>query len=336
MGTNPQFSPGRRRLLASGGGALAALAATGTGRAQGAAWAPSRPVRVVVGFVPGGTTDNTARLLAPHFSEWLGQPVVVDNRGGAGGNIGTEQVVRAAPDGHTLLLAQGGQIVINPLTYPSLGFDPLADLVPVAMARTGDFVLVAHPGLGVATLGELLALLRREPGRHHYATTAPGGLVHAITETFKARTGARMEGVHFRGSGQAVPEVLSGRVPLMIEGVANMLEHIRGGGVRPLMVASGARSPVLPEVPTAAEAGLPDFAFLNWFAFFAPRGTPQAIVDRYAGLTARALAVPAVAERIRATGDRPGTGAAEDLAAVVAREHRVFGEVVRAQGIRAE
>jgi tripartite-type tricarboxylate transporter receptor subunit TctC len=160
MGTNPQLSLGRRRLLASGGGGLAALAAPSAGRAQGA-WAPSRPVRVVVGFVPGGTTDNTARLLAPHFSEWLGQPVVVDNRGGAGGNIGTEQVVRAAPDGHTLLLAQGGQIVINPLTYPSLGFDPLVDLAPVAMARTGDFVLVAHPGLGVASLGELLVLLRR-------------------------------------------------------------------------------------------------------------------------------------------------------------------------------
>jgi tripartite-type tricarboxylate transporter receptor subunit TctC len=142
--------------------------------------------------------------------------------------------------------------------------------------------------------------------------------------------------VHFRGSGQSTPEVLSGRVPVMIEGVANMLDHIRSGAVRALTVASDGRSPVLPDVPTAAEAGLPGFVFLNWFAYFAPRGTPEAVVERYAGLVPRALAIQEVAERIRATGDLPGTGAAEDLAAVVAREHRVFGEVVRAQGIRAE
>jgi tripartite-type tricarboxylate transporter receptor subunit TctC len=333
---HPWFSLGRRRLLASSGGGLAAaLAAPGPARAQGD-WRPSKPVRLVVGFVPGGTTDQTARLLAPHLSEWLGQPVVVDNRGGAGGNIGTEQAVRAAPDGHTLLLAQGGQIVVNPHTYPSLPFDTLTDLVPVAMARTGDFALVVHPGLGVGTLAEFIALLRREPGRHHYATTAPGGVVHVITETFKLRTGTAMEGVHFRGSGQSTPEVLSGRVPVMIEGVANMLDHIRSGAVRALMVASDGRSPVLPDVPTAAEAGMPDFVFLNWFAYFAPRGTPEAVVGRYAGLVPRALTIQDVAERIRATGDLPGAGTRQDLAAAVAREHRVFGEVVRAQRIRAE
>src|SRR5919199_5995891 len=333
MSMSPRFALGRRRLLASG--CLVALAAPGPGRAQGD-WKPARPVRVVVGFVPGGTTDQTARLLAPHFAEWLGQPVVVDNRGGAGGNIGTEQVVRAAPDGHTLLLAQGGQITVNPHTYPSLAFNPLTDLVPVAMARTGDFALVAHPSLGVATLREFITLLQREPGRYHYATTAPGGVVHVITETFKLRTGTQMEGVHFRGSGQSTPEVLSGRVPVMIEGVANMLDHVRSGAVRALMVASDARSPVLPEVPTAAEAGLPDFAFPNWFACFAPRGTPEAVVDRYAGLVSRALAIPDVAGRIRATGDLPGAGTRRDLVAAIAREHRVFGEVVRAQRIRAE
>jgi tripartite-type tricarboxylate transporter receptor subunit TctC len=333
MSMSPRFALGRRRLLASG--CLVALAAPGPGRAQGD-WRPGRPVRVVVGFVPGGTTDQTARLLAPHFAEWLGQPVVVDNRGGAGGNIGTEQVVRAAPDGHTLLLAQGGQITVNPHTYPSLAFNPLTDLVPVAMARTGDFALVAHPSLGVATLREFITLLQREPGRYHYATTAPGGVVHVITETFKLRTGTQMEGVHFRGSGQSTPEVLSGRVPVMIEGVANMLDHIRAGAVRALMVTSDARSPVLPDVPTAAEAGLPDFVFLNWFAYFAPRGTPEVVVGRYAGLVSRALAIPDVAERIRSVGDQPGTGTRQSLAADIAREHRVFGDVVRAQRIRAE
>jgi tripartite-type tricarboxylate transporter receptor subunit TctC len=335
MRLNPGGSFGRRQLLTHGVGGLGALTFSGPGHAQGE-WRPGKPVRVVVGFVPGGTTDQTARLLAPHFSQWLGQPVVVDNRGGAGGNIGTEQAVRAAPDGLTLLLVQGGQIVVNPHTYPSLPFNPLTDLVPIAMARTGDFALVVHPSLGVGSLQEFITLLRREPGRYNYATTAPGGVVHVITETFKLRTGTAMEGVHFRGSGQSTPEVLSGRVPVMIEGVANMLDHIRAGAVRALMVTSDARSPVLPDVPTAAEAGLPDFAFLNWFAYFAPRGTPDIIVDRYAELVSRAIAIPDVADRMRSVGDQPGTGTRQSLIAAIAREYQVFGDVVRAQRIRAE
>jgi len=304
-------------------------------RAQGE-WRPAWPVRMVVGFAPGGTSDAPARLLAGPFSEWLGQPCVVDNRPGAGGNLATENVVRSAPDGLTIALAQVGQLAINPHTFPSMTFNPVAELAPIGMTRTGDFVLVVHPSLNVSTVAELVALLRREPARFNHATTVPGGVVHVITELFKARTGTQMEGVHFRGSGPAIPEVLAGRVPIMAEGLGNMLEHIRAGSVRALMLASANRSPAVPNVPTAAEAGLADFVFLNGFALVAPRATPQPILDRYAELNRRALALPEVAERIRATADQPGTGTAADLAWMIEREHRVFGEVVRAQNIRAE
>lgn len=321
----------RRALLAATPAALLAAPALAQGE-----WRPSRPVRLVVGFAPGGTSDAQARLLAAPFTEWLGQPCVVDNRPGAGGNLATENVVRSAPDGHTIMLAQVGQLAINPHTFPSMAVNPVADLAPIGMTRTGDFVLVAHPTLNVSSVAELVALLRREPARFNYATTAPGGVVHVITEVFKARTQTQMEGVHFRGSGPAIPEVLAGRVPIMIEGLGNMLEHVRAGSVRPLMVASAQRSEAVPNVPTAAEAGLPDFVFLNWFSLMAPRGTPEPILARYAELNRRALALPEVGDRIRSTSDRPGTGTAEDLARTIEREHRVFGEVVRAQNIRAE
>jgi tripartite-type tricarboxylate transporter receptor subunit TctC len=329
-------SPGRRSILAAAATGLVGLAAPRIGAAQAPTWTPTQPVRIVIGFVPGGMTDASARVLAPHFTQWLGHPVVVDNRGGAGGNIGTEQVVRAAPDGHTLLLAHAGQIVVNPHTFPSIRFDTLRDLAPIGLMRSGVFALVVHPSLGVNSVQELVALLKRNPGKYNYATTAPGGQAHVITEIFKQRTGVDIEGVHFRGSGQATTEVLTGRVPITIEVVPVMLQHMQSGGVKPLMVAADARSSVIPDVPTAAEAGLPDFTFLNWFALFAPRGTPQAIIDRYAELTRRALALPDVAERIRAEGDEPGDGSPQRLAELVAREHRIFGEVVRAQNIRAE
>ena len=325
----------RRSFLIGAAAGAASLVATRVSLAQSPPWAPTRPVRIIVAFPPGGLTDTSARLLAPRFSEWLGQPVIVDNRPGAGGNIGTEAVVRSPADGLTIMMAQAGQITVNPHTFPGLSFDTLRDLAPIGMVRTGEFVLVVHPSLGVNSVQELVALLKKNPGKYDYGTTSPGGQVHVITEIFKARTGVAIEAVHYKGAGQSTPEVLAGRVPMIFDAVPALHQHIQKGSLKPLMVAADRRSSLLPDVPTAKEAGIADFNFLNWFALFAPRGTPQPIIDRYAALTRQALALPAVVESIRGTGDQPGDAQPDTLAAVIAREHRVIGEIVRAHNIRA-
>lgn len=320
----------RRSALA---GAATALAAPALAQAP---WRPERPVRLIVGFAPGGLTDATARLIAPGLTELLGQSVVVENRPGAGANLSSEAVIRAPADGHTLLVSQGGQITINPHTYGSLPFNPVTDLAHITTILTGDLVLAVHPRLGVTTVQGLVELLRREPGRHNYATSASGGVVHVVTEVFRARTGTDMVSVHFRGSGPAIPEMLSGRVPVAFDAVPLLVQHIQSGALVALGVPSPRRSPVLPNVPTMAEAGLPNFEFLNWFGLHAPRGTPQPVLDRLNEATRQVLASEAVAGRIREVGNSPAGDGPGPLAARIESENRIFAEVVRAQSIRAD
>lgn len=332
------FRSPRRALL----GAATALAATAPlarpALAQGAlpaGW-PDRPIRFLVGFAAGGPTDTLARRAAQGFQELLGQPVVVENRPGAAGNLATEVVTRAAPDGYTLLVANSGQVAINPHTYERLPFEPMRDLAPVSAMTTGPFLFAVNAQLGVSTHEELLAWLRRQPQSVKYASTGIGGITHVVTEMWRARTGVNVEPVHYRGTSAALPDVLANRAPLFFDGVQMMGQHVRSGALRAMLVTHPSRSLVMPAVPTAAEVGLPDFAVQSWFALYAPRGTPRPLVERLAEVNRRVMGAGAMKERYAAENADTIPGTPEELAALGQRYFAMFGEAVRALGIRAE
>ncbi len=321
----------RRRALL-GGAALPGLALAAPALAQ------TQTMRFLVGFAAGGPTDQVARLAAPGFAEILGQQVVVENRSGAAGNIATEAVSRAAPNGQTLMVANVGQITINPHTYERMPADPMADLVPVAMMTMTGVLMVVHSSLGVSTLPELTALLRREPGRHKYATSGMGGIVHVVMELWKQRARVETEAVHFRGAAAALPDTLAGRTPMFMDTFLLLDPHLRAHNsvLRPIYHTAPNRSPAMPDVPVAREAGLEDFVFPNWFGLFAPRGTAPAIVERLVDANRRALAVPAVRQRLEAGAMEIAANTQGEFRAYLEREHRTYGEVIRTAGIRAD
>ena len=328
------FQPGRRAVL----GAAAALATTNMlaspALAQGT-W-PDRPIRFVVGFAAGGPTDVLARRAAQGFQEILGQPVVVENRPGAAGNLGSEAVVRAPADGLTLLVANSGQVVINPHTYERMTFDPTRDLIPVSAMTTGPFLFCVNAQLGVSTHAELVEWLKRQKDTTKYASTGAGGITHVVTEMWRARTGVPVEPVHFRGTAAAVPDVLANRTPLFFDGIQMLGQHVRSGALRAMLLTNATRAPVMPEVPTAAEAGLPDFNVQSWFALYAPRGTPRPIVERLAAVNRQVMSTPAMKERFAVDFIQTIPSSPEELAELGARYFRMFGEAVKAGNVRAE
>ncbi|MCU0944287.1 MAG: tripartite tricarboxylate transporter substrate binding protein [Rubritepida sp.] len=297
---------------------------------------PDRPLRMVVGFPPGGLTDIVARATAEGMSAALGQPVVVENRPGAAGNLATEQVARAAPDGLTMLMAYCGQVTINPFTYGNMPVDPSRDLIGVTRAVRTSVALVVHPDFPARDFAGFLAELRRQPGRVNYATAGSGSLLHVVAELLQRRTGTEMTSVHFRGSAAAIPEVLAGRVPVIVDPVPTVAPHIQAGRLRALMVAAEARAPQLPDVPTAAEVGLNDFVFDNWFGLLAPAGTPPARIERLNEAAAAALRQPALVERLAAQGIQTAPTTPAEVQRLFANEARVFAEVIRAANIRAD
>ena len=310
------------------------LALPARGQAQAAF--PDRPLRMLVGFAAGGLTDVTGRALAQGMSEALGQPVVVENRPGAAGNLASEQAVRAPADGYTVLMAYCGQVTINPHTYGNLSFDPLRDLTGITRVSRTDVALVAHPSFPANDLQGVIAEARRQPGALNYATAGNGSLLHVIGELLQRRTGTQMQGVHFRGSAAAIPEVLAGRIPLLIDPVPTIAEHVRAGRLKALTVFAEARSPLLPNVPTAAESGLADFAFDNWFGLLAPSATPPALVERLSAVAGQVLRQPAMVERMTGQGIIPAPTTPAEVQRLLANESRIFGEVIRAANIRAD
>lgn len=322
----------RRRTLLGGlaaGGATLSMPAL----AQGT-W-PDRPLRIVVGFSPGGPTDTVARLAGPGIAEVLGQPVAVENRTGAAGNIGSETVARAAPDGTTLLVANVGQIVINPHTYERMTVDPMRDLVPVALMTVTGLLLACHPSLGT-DYAAVVAKLKREPGQK-YATSGAGGISHVVQELWRRQAGVEMTPIHYRGAAAMTPEMLRGEPPIGLDTVIQFEQHIRAGKLSGMVHIAARRSPVLPNVPTSAEVGLgPDFVFDNWFAMFAPRGTPAAAIERLVEANHRALAVPNVVERLAAGGMTAAASTPAELRARCEREFARYGEAIRGGNIRAD
>lgn len=241
---------------------------------------PSRPIRLVVPYAAGGGADSVARIIAKRISETIGQPLVIENRGGAGSIIGTEFVNKAEPDGYTLLMGQSGPISINPAVYKNLPYDPLKDFAPVTMTTAYPYLMVVSPALGVKTLQEFVALARSKPGELNYGTTGVGAANHLVTELFDSKAGIRMTHIPYRGTALAVTDLLAGHVQVVFADPISALPHINAGTLRALAVTSKERSPVAPDVPTISESGYPGFDAIAWHGILAPANTPAAIIKK--------------------------------------------------------
>ena len=298
---------------------------------------PSRYLTMVVQYPAGGAVDNAARLVAPALGAELGQSVVVDNRPGAGGNIGTDVAARAAPDGHTLLFANQGPITINPHTFPSLPSNPMTQLAPVSMINKGPLLLVVHKDVPVRTLDELAAYARQRPGELNFAVSSVGGITHVGLELILQRLNLSVTQVTYRGSGATTTDLLGGRLAGMLDGISFLRPHVESGQLRAILVTSQARSPFLPDTPSMAEAGHPELAFESWNGLFAPAGTPRRIIDRLHRAVTTALADVPLRERVAGAGITlaPSASSAE-FEAFVRAEFERWGAVVRTAGISVQ
>ncbi len=300
------------------------------------AW-PARPLRLVATFPPGGITDFTARMVAPKLSEALGQPVVVENRSGSGGNIGTDFVAKSSPDGYTLLLGPGGAIAINPSLFEHLDYDPVRDLVPVsAVARAPFVVMVANDAAAPASFAELIARARARPGELSYGSGGSGSAMHLTGEQFRHSIGAQIVHVPFKGSVLAWTTMVNGQLSMVWVDTTTMNGALKSGKVRVLAVTSRERSSLVPGVPTVAEAGIPDFEMIGWFGLFAPAGTPADLVARISTDVRYVLALPEVRERVFATGNEAWGSTPEALGAFVRSELAHWARVVRETGARPD
>jgi tripartite-type tricarboxylate transporter receptor subunit TctC len=259
---------------------------------------PAHPIRLIVPFAAGGAADSVARIIGKHVGDALGQTVVVEDRGGGGGIIGTELVKNSDPDGYTLLLGQSGPISINPGIYPKLSYDPEKDFLPVSMTTSYPYVLVVNPSLGVKTVAELVALARSKPGQLNYGTAGVGASNHLVTELFDNKAGIKMTHIPYRGTSLAVADLISGQVQVVFADPVSALSQVRAGTLTALAVTSKERSPVAPDLPTIAESGYPGFDAIAWHGIMAPRGTPQVIVDRLNAEIVKALKDPETAKLI--------------------------------------
>ncbi|MBT9487535.1 MAG: tripartite tricarboxylate transporter substrate binding protein [Rubrivivax sp.] len=317
--------------------ALHALPAT----AQ-SAW-PSKPVRIVVPFPAGGTTDILARALAPEFSRVFGQPFVVENKAGAGGNVGAAEVAKAAPDGHTLLMGTVGTHAINPALYAKMPYDHVKDFVPVTLVAGVPNVLVLNPAnaqkYGINSVADLVKVARSRPGQLNFSSSGNGTSIHLAGELFKVQTGTFMVHFPYRGSAPALTDLIGGNMDLMFDNLPSALPHIKSGRLKALAVTSSMRSTALPELPTLAEAGgdvLKTYEASSWFGLLAPAGTPMDIVNRVQQETAKAMAAPALKERLQAQGAIPSGMTSAEFVRFIEAETKKWAAVVKASGAKVD
>ena len=311
---------------------LAALALASAGLAHAAF--PEKPVRIVVPFAPGGATDVVARALGQRLSVVWKQQVVIENKPGAGGNIGADTVAKAAPDGHTLLLASPAEVAINPFLYKSMPYDPETDLVPVTKAASAPLVLVVHPSVPAKSLPELISWLKSRSEGTPYASSGTGGPQHLAGESFRTMTGTMLIHVPYKGGAPAITDLLGGQVLMFFAGLPPALPHINAGRIRALAITTPQPSPLIPGVPTV-DSVLPGFDFENWQGVFAPKGTPAAIVAQIAKDIA-SVADKALADQLAAQGAAPAPMTPVDFAAFVQKERGKYGELVKASGAKAD
>ena len=314
----------------------AAILVTGIAPAQGAESYPARAVRMVVGFPPGGTTDIMGRIAAQKLSDTFGQQVIVDNRPGAGGNIATELVARAAPDGYTLLASPGSTLTINPSLYAKLGFDTLRDFAPLTILAEVPNLLVVHPSLPARSVKELIAFARSRPGQLNYASTGAGQSTHLSMELFKSMARVDLNHVPYKGSAPALTDLIGGQVTLMFDNMPTALPHAKSGRLRPLAVSTARRATVFPELPTVAEAALPGFEVSVWFAILAPAQTPRDLVQRLNGVLAKALQASDVKTRLADQGAEAVGNTPEQFTDVIRADLAKWAKVIQAAGIRLE
>lgn len=310
-------------------------------QAQGA-W-PAKPLRIVVPFAASGTTDILARALAPELQRALGQPVVVDNKPGAGGNSGSAEVAKSAADGYTLLMGTVGTHAINPSLYPKMPYDHVKDFVPVTLVAGVPNVLVMNPAAaqkyGVNTVQDLIKALKANPGKLNMASSGNGTSIHLAGELFKSMTGTFMVHLPYRGSGPALIDLMAGNVDVMFDNLPSAMPHIKSGRLKALAVTSAARSGALPELPTVAEAGGPllkGYDASSWFGLLAPAGTPMDIVNRVQQETAKALATPAMKERLLSQGAIPSGIAPAEFAKLIDVETKKWAQVVKASDAKVD
>jgi tripartite-type tricarboxylate transporter receptor subunit TctC len=296
---------------------------------------PARPITLVVPYPAGGGNDVLGRLVAERMGKALNGTVVVENRGGAGGTIGTRQVAKAAPDGYTMLIATSS-LAINPSLYPNVGYDPRKDFAPIGLIASGANVVLVHPSVPAKSIGELIALAKKNPGKLNFASTGSGSSVHLAAELFAAMAGIRINHVPYRGSGPALNDLLGGHVTMMFATLPSAIGIVRGGKVRALAVTSARRSDVFPELPTIAETGLTGYQAELHYGLVAPAGTPRPIVERLNAALRTALEDATLRERLAREGAVPLPSTPEEYAADIEAEEKKWSKIIRDAGVKVQ
>jgi tripartite-type tricarboxylate transporter receptor subunit TctC len=303
------------------------------------AWAqdfPSRSLKLVVPYAPGGGADSVARIVAKKVAENVGQPIVIENKGGAGSIVGTDLVAKAEPDGYTLLLGQSGPISINPAVYKTLPYDPVKDFAPITMTTAYPYILVVNSESPAKTLQEFVALAKSKPGALNYGSTGVGAANHLVAELFASKAGLKMTHVPYRGTALAVGDLVSGQLNVVFGDPISVLPHIKSGKLRPLAVTSLERSPVAPEVPTVAESGYPGFEALAWHGILAPARTPPAVIQKLNAEFVKALADPATRELLEKQAMQTVGNSPEAFAAFIQKDIATWKAVAAAANVTVE
>jgi len=297
---------------------------------------PAKPIRLIVGFAPGGGTDVLARALAQQLTESLGQTMAVDNRTGAGGMISAELTAKAPPDGYTLLVGSAAAFAINPNLMAKITYDPVKDFTPVGMFATLSYAVDVHPSLPVKSIRELVALAKAKPGQLNFGSAGTGSSTQLAIEQFLLAANVRMTHVPYKGNTPAMTALMSGEVALVFDPVLTSLPQVKAGRIRALAVTTAKRSSLLPDVPTVSEAGLPGYEAGNWFGIFAPAGTPAPAVERLNGAINAAMTSPQMKDRLQSQGAEPQSGTPQQLAELVKSELAKYAKIVKAANIRVE
>ena len=320
-----------KRVLQMG---LLCLGAVCAGQVLAQAY-PSKPVRLVVPFPPGGPTDILGRAIGAKLGDLLGQPVIIDNRGGAGGGIGADNIAKSAPDGYSLLLGTTGTHTINPNLYSKLPYDPIKDFVPISLVVKYLNILVVNPSVPAKSVAELIALARQKPGEITFGSAGNGSSNHLTGEMLATMTGVKMQHIPYKGSGPALNDVIAGQITFMFDQYSTVGPNIKAGKLRAIGIATKQRHPLLPDVPTIAET-IPGFEVSPWYGLFAPAGTPRPIIDRLNADLVKVMNSPEIHERMTALGWDPVTSTPEQFAAQIKSELAIWAEVVKKSGARID